>query len=198
MKSLVGLCFCLLIAFAACAAEADKNPGVLVYGGGDSEISGWAISTDLPAGWKPDCCTQAKAIGVNLVLYQGEWTGNPERVMLLNIWTAKAPTLDADFQNDRKQYLVSYPTAKETAFPIANAYKLACLGSIYQKDDHEDDVVVFCEPDKASGIRLSWSMLIAENDPERQEVLAAFKQVVEQSMYMKYEDRTGKRPRSNK
>ncbi|MBD8881456.1 hypothetical protein IHE49_13295 [Rhodanobacter sp. 7MK24] len=192
MKSLIGLCFSLLIPFTACGAGVDKNPGVLVYGGGDGEIPGWAIFTDLPMGWTPDCCAHAKAIGVNLALYKGEWTGRPERVMLLNIWTARAPTLSADFQKDRQRYRTSYPAAKDVAFPVANTHKLACLGSLYQRDDHKDDVVVFCEPDKASRIRLSWSMLIAADDPERQQVLAAFKQVVEQSMYMKYQDGTGK------
>lgn len=199
MKSLIGLCFFLLIPFAACGAGVDKDPGVLVYGGGNGEIPGWAIFTDLPTGWMSDCCTRAKAIGVNLVLYKGEWTGKPEKVILLNVWTAKAPTLSVDFQRDRKQYLTSYPTAKEAAFPIANTHKLACLGSIYQRDDNKDDVVVFCEPDRASHIRLSWSMLIAGNDPERQEVLVEFKRVVEQSLYMKYEDGTGKQlSQSNK
>jgi len=72
------------------------------------------------AGWNKDCCTYAKAIGVNLVLYQGEWTGKPERVMVLNVWPAKLPTLAAEVDEDRQHYLQSDTHGKAEAFAVTN------------------------------------------------------------------------------
>jgi len=51
---------------------------------------------------------------------------------------------------------------------------------------------VFCDPGKATGIHLSWSMTIAAGDPARVDALARFTEVVEKSLYMRYEDATGK------
>lgn len=158
---------------------------VLVYGGQDAP--GWAITTELPAGWNKDCCTYAKAIGVNLVLYQGEWTGKPERVMVLNVWPAKLPTLAAEVDEDRQHYLQSDAHGKAAPFPVASPRAITCQGVFYQGSDHIDDAVVFCDPGKASGVRYSWSMTVSDTDPNRQTLLATFKRVVEQSVYMKYE-----------
>lgn len=182
----------LLISFASQAAGAAKDSSVMVYGKADGKAPGWAITTDVPNGWTQDCCLYAKAIGVNLVLYKGDWTGKPERVMVLNVWPAKLATLDAELQEDRKQYLQHDPAGKVSSFAVSNEAKLACQGVLYQGSDHEDDAVVFCDPGKATGVRLSWSMTIAANDVDKQDVLALFKGVVEKSSYMKYEDSTGK------
>lgn len=158
---------------------------VMVYGGQDGP--GWAIATELPAGWNDDCCTYAKAIGVNLVLYQGEWTGKPERVMVLNVWPAKLPTLAAEVDEDRQHYLQSDAHGKADAFPVTNPRAITCQGVLYRGSDHIDDAVVFCDPGKQSGVRYSWSMTVNEADPNRQTLLATFKRVVEQSGYMKHE-----------
>lgn len=158
---------------------------VMVYGGQDAP--GWAITTELPSGWNKDCCTYAKAIGVNLVLYQGEWTGKPERVMVLNVWPARLPTLAAEVDEDRQHYLQSDTHGKADAFLVANPRVITCQGVLYRGSDHIDDAVVFCDPGKASGVRYSWSMTVSETDPNRQALLATFKRVVEQSVYMKYE-----------
>jgi site-specific DNA-adenine methylase len=53
----------------------------------------------------------------------------------------------------------------------------------YEGTDHKDDVVVFCDPGLASGIRFSWSMTLAHDDKQKDELLALFRRVVEQSSY---------------
>jgi hypothetical protein len=52
-----------------------------------------------------DCCTYASAIGVNYVLYQGDWTGKPDRVIVLNVWPSKLPSLDVELQDDQQALL---------------------------------------------------------------------------------------------
>jgi hypothetical protein len=148
----------------------------------DGNAPGWSIATKSPPGWTADCCKYAQAIGVNLVLYQGDWTGNPEQVMVLNVWPRKLPSLDAEWKADQAHYLKGDSRATVGVFPIASK-TLACHGVQYQGTDHIDDLVVFCEPAKASGIRLSWSMTVAANDPRRPALTALFTQVVEASVY---------------
>lgn len=168
-----------------CAKSTDAQ-GVMVYGKADGKAPGWAISTELPKGWMQDCCTYAAGIGVNLVLYQGEWTGKPERVMVLNVWPAQRPTLAAEIQDDRQHYLQSDPHGRADGFAVANPSAISCQGVFYQGSDHLDDVVVFCDPGKASGIRYSWSMTLGATDPNRQALLDTFRQVVRHSSYMAY------------
>ena len=176
------LCVSMLVPLAI----ADDAKGVMVYGKADGNAPGWAITTDALPGWTQDCCKYANAIGVNLVLYQGDWTGNPDRVIVLNVWPAKLSSLDAELQDDRKYYLKVDPAGKMSLFPVIDPKAIECRGVLYQGADHVDDVVVFCDPGKVSGIRYSWSMTIAATDPQRQPMLDAFKQVVEHSTYMKY------------
>ncbi|WP_266170628.1 hypothetical protein [Dyella subtropica] len=183
--------FLLALASMAQAGEASGEKTAMIYGKPDGAVPGWSIVTLVPQGWTQDCCQYAKAIGVNLVLYRGEWTGEPNRVMVLNVWPQKLPTLAAEWQDDKKHYLQRDPAAKVSAFAVNNP-KMACQGGLYQGTDHMDDVVVFCDPGKAAGIHLSWSMTVAANDASRGEVLERFKRVVEQSIYMKYEP--GHRP----
>jgi hypothetical protein len=73
-----------------------------------------------------------------------------------------------------------------SAFPV-NGTAMSCDGVLYQGSDHMDDAVVFCDPGKATGIRLSWSMTVAAKDPQRASVLALLRQVVQQSTYAKYQ-----------
>jgi hypothetical protein len=159
---------------------------VLVHGKIDGNAPAWSISTDLPKGWTQDCCTYAATIGASLVLYQGAWTGKPERVMVLNVWPAKLPTLDAELQDDRQHYLQSDTHGKANPFPLKNPRAIACQGVLYQGSDHIDDVVVFCDPGKKSGIRYSWSMTFSAADPNRRALVDTFKQVVQDSVYMTY------------
>ena len=186
-RRLLILLLCTLAPLAS-AKQADGQ-GVLVYGKADGQVPAWAIRTQLPAGWTDDCCKYAAAIGVNLVLYRGEWTGKPERVMVLNVWTAKSPTLAAEIQDDRQHYLHSDPHGKADAFPVASPSSIACKGVLYHGSDHVDDAVVFCDPGKASGIRYSWSMTVEASDPDRRQLLDAFKQVVQHSAYQAYAQR---------
>ncbi|HUB92060.1 MAG TPA: hypothetical protein VMA74_20220 [Dyella sp.] len=178
----------LLLSVLAPWASAKSVPaqGVVVHGNADGNTPGWTISTHLPNGWTHDCCMYARGIGVNLVLYQGEWTGKPERVMVLNVWPAKQPTLAMEMQDDRQHYLQSDPHGKANGFPVTSPRAMACQGVLYQGSDHLDDVVVFCDPGKASGIRYSWSMTVSATDPQRQALLDTFKQVVQHSSYTTY------------
>ena len=181
------LCLMLLTVAAIVQAAVPPSPeatGVEASGKPDGAIPGWTIATSAPAGWTADCCTYAKAIGVDFVIYQGDWTGEPDRVMVLNVWPRKLPTLAAEWQADQKHYLQHDPRAKVVAFPVSNS-AMDCHGLLYQGTDHIDDAVVFCDPGKAAGIRFSWSMTVAADDAQRQHVTELFLQVIEKSAYMK-------------
>jgi hypothetical protein len=179
----------MLACFAAPAAQhADRD--VLVYGKADRGVPGWALLADAPAGWTADCCTYARAIGVNLVMYRGEWTGNPERVMVLNVWPRKLATLGEELAADRKQYLRRDPAAKAGRFPVRHR-SMQCEATVYEGTDRFDDVVVFCDPGRATGIRLSWSMTLADADPQRRALLEDFMRVVVGAIYMRHQDATG-------
>ena len=171
---------------AATAATQGEAKTVTVSGGADESVPGWSIVTVPPAGWTSDCCQYARAIGVNLVIYQGDWTGNPDRVMVLNVWPRKLPSLKAERAADQASYVKKDPQAVVSAFPV-NGTAMTCDGVLYQGSDHMDDAVVFCDPGKATGIRLSWSMTVAAKDPQRASVLALLRQVVQQSTYAKYQ-----------
>ncbi len=152
-------------------------------GARDGKVPAWTITAVAPPGWTADCCTYAKAIGVNFVLYQGEWTGEPDRVMVLNVWPRKLPTFTAEWQTDRTHYLKRDPLAKVVAFPLVHP-ALPCHGLLYQGTDHIDDIVVFCDAGKTGGVRFSWSMTVAADDPLRAQVTTAFQQVVTGSRYV--------------
>jgi hypothetical protein len=177
-----GLLLLLVMSVAQAASAGDK--GVMVYGQADRGVPGWAILADLPDGWTQDCCMYAKAIGVNLVLYKGEWTGEPDRVMVLNVWPSKLSSLEAELQDDRHHYLDRDPKGKVSELAVDNK-SMACRGVLYEGTDHKDDAVVFCDPGLATGIRFSWSMTLAHDDAQRQDLLALFRQVAGQSQYMK-------------
>ena len=176
----------VLLATVVLQARAE---GVIAYGKVDGNAPGWGISTSTPAGWTADCCQYARAIGVNLVMYRGEWTGEPDQVIVLNVWPRKLPTLEAEWQDDRKHYLQRDPAGKFQPFAVQTGKSMTCNGSLYQGSDHVDDVVVFCDPGEPTGIRLSWSMTLAANTANRQQALDQFRQVVEHSSYMVYEDK---------
>lgn len=174
----------MLMAGAAMAAQPTSNV-VDAHGVPDGNVPGWTIHTIAPDGWTKDCCTYASAISVNYVLYQGDWTGKPDRVIVLNVWPSKLPSLDAELQDDRKHYVQVDPAGTVSAYPIKNP-SMACQGVMYTGSDHVNDVVVFCDPGKAAGIRYSWSMTVGQGDPQSQAALGAFNQVVEHSTYVKY------------
>ncbi len=177
--------WCLLLmgfAIAAHAANENGQKTVVVQGKQDRDVPAWTLRTGQPDGWTQDCCMYAQAIGVNLVLYKGEWTGDPERVMVLNVWPSKLSSLEAEVQDDRHRYLNRDPAGKAGVFALGNT-AMPCRGVLYEGTDHKDDVVVFCDPGLATGIRLSWSMTLAHDDANKSELLAAFRRVVEQSRY---------------
>ncbi|RDS82632.1 hypothetical protein [Dyella psychrodurans] len=184
MRVLV-LCIGMLLYAGVSLAAGPVGTSVEAHGAADGNVPGWTISTTAPAGWTKDCCTYASAIGVNYVLYQGEWTGKPDRVMVLNVWPSKLPTLDDELQGDRKHYLQADPAGKVDVFAVSNPH-MPCRGVVYSGSDHVDDIVVFCDPGQVAGVRYSWSMTVAESDPMRQPLLDAFKHVVEQSNYAKF------------
>ena len=172
----------LLSGMVTLASAVTTDAGVLAHGARDGAAPAWAISVDTPAGWTRDCCMYARAIGVDAVLYQGEWSGKPQRVMVLNVWPRKLATLAAEVQADRKRYLQLDPAGKTSSFVVHNP-GMPCEASVYEGSDHIDDVLVFCDPGRASGIRLSWSMSFDDNEPTRRALLDAFMQVVVASHY---------------
>jgi hypothetical protein len=174
----------LLMVGTAMAAQPSSNV-VDAHGVPDGSVPGWTINSLAPSGWTKDCCTYASAIGVNYVLYQGDWTGKPDRVIVLNVWPSKLPTLDAELQDDLKHYLQVDPAGKVSAFPVKNP-SMSCQGVMYTGSDHVNDVVVFCDPGKMAGIRYSWSMTIGQGDTQTHAALDAFRQVVEHSTYATY------------
>jgi hypothetical protein len=169
------------------AAPAQADSGVMVYGKADGDIPGWTVLADKLPGWTADCCMYARAIGVNLVMYQGEWTGKPERVIVLNVWPAKRHSLEDEVAADRKQYLQRDPAARSATFRIPHA-KMTCDAIAYEGTDHFDDVVVFCDPGPATGVRISWSMTLAAGDPERKALLDGFMKVAANASYLRYQD----------
>jgi hypothetical protein len=182
----------LLLLLTVTSTQATEPPSaspdgktVVAYGKSDGAVPGWSIVSVLPSGWTADCCQYAKAIGVNLVLYKGDWTGDPERVMVLNVWPSKLPTLAAEWKADQTHYLKRDPRAKVAAFALKHP-SMPCHGVLYQGTDHIDDVVVFCDPGKVAGVRLSWSMTVAADDKQREQVMVMFRDVVEKSVYKTY------------
>lgn len=194
MEAVRRLLFLLIAAWTplACFATDQAEPsegdrGVMVYGKADGDIPGWTVLADKPAGWTVDCCMYARAIGVNLVMYQGEWTGKPERVIVLNVWPAKQPKLDDEVAVDRKKYLQRDPGARSEVFGIPQS-KMKCDAIAYEGTDHFDDVVVFCDPGRETGIYLSWSMTLAAGDPQRRALLDGFMKVAANASYLRYQD----------
>lgn len=169
------------------AQAATPTDHLLAHGARDGDAPAWAIAVDTPAGWTRDCCTYAQAIGVNAVVYQGEWSGKPQRVMVLNVWPRKLPGLAAEVQADRTRYLQHDPAGKVTSFAVHHP-GMPCEASVYQGSDHIDDVLVFCDPGEASGVRFSWSMAFDDADPTRRALLDAFMQVVVASRYQRYQE----------
>ncbi len=178
--------FCLLalLSLATTVGATPEDAGVLAHGARDGHVPAWAIAADTPVGWTRDCCLYARAIGVDAVLYQGQWSGKPQRVMVLNVWPRKLASLAAEVAADRKRYLQLDPAGKVTGFVVHHP-DMPCQASVYQGSDHIDDVLVFCDPGRASGIRLSWSMSFDDSDPTRRALLDAFMQVVVASRYRK-------------
>ncbi|WP_254423816.1 hypothetical protein [Rhodanobacter sp. C03] len=173
-----------LFAFVGLAQAAKPADNALAQGARDGNAPAWAIAVVSPTGWTRDCCTYAKAIGVDAVLYQGEWTGKPQRVMVLNVTPRRLSTLGMEVQADRKHFLQADPAAKVTGLTVKHPV-MPCEATVYQGSDHVDDVVVFCDPGKDSGIRLSWSMTFDDADPLRRVLLDDFMQVVMASRYQR-------------
>ena len=177
---LLVLTTCFAVAHAAAPAD-----DVLAHGVADAGAPAWAVAVASPEGWTRDCCTYARAIGVDAVLYRGEWSGKPQQVMVLNVTARKLPTLDAEVQADRKRYLQRDSAGKVSGFMVRNP-TMPCAATVYQGSDHVDDVVVFCDPGKRSGVRLSWSMAFDASDPARQSLLDDFMRVVIAARYLPY------------
>ena len=173
-----------LCAFAALAQAAGKDDDVLARGARDGNAPAWAIAVATPAGWTRDCCTYARAIGVDAVLYRGEWSGKPQQVMVLNVWPRQLSTLADEVQADRKRYLQHDPAGKVSGFAVRHP-TMPCEASVYQGSDRIDDVLVFCDPGAASGVRLSWSMAFDDAAPARRALLDDFMRVVVASRWTK-------------
>ncbi len=176
----------LLLGFCAAVANGTGKDDVLARGARDGNAPAWAIAVASPPGWTRDCCTYAQAIGVNAVLYQGQWSGKPQRVMVLNVWPRTLPSLAAEVQADRKRYLELDPAGKASSFSVRHP-GMPCEASVYEGSDHVDDVLVFCDPGQASGIRYSWSMAFDAGDPTRRALLDDFMRVVMASHYQRAE-----------
>ncbi|AND69907.1 hypothetical protein ATSB10_24530 [Dyella thiooxydans] len=171
------LAVALLLAGPALAGEP-----VVASGQADGATAAWTLMARTPDGWTADCCTYARAIGVDAVVYRGEWSGEPQRVMVLNAWPAKLPSLDAELAADRSGYLHRDPTGRALSLPIAHP-SMHCAANVYEGSDRVDDMVVFCDPGKASGIRFSWSMTLAADDGQRRALLDELLAVVRSTVY---------------
>jgi hypothetical protein len=174
-----------LLLVAGTAAAASPANDVLAHGARDGDVPAWSIAVATPPGWTRDCCLYARAIGVDAVLYRGEWTGKPQRVMVLNVWPRQLPTMADELQADHKRYLQLDPAGKVSGFAVRHR-SMICEATVYQGSDHIDDVLVFCDPGKDSGIRLSWSMTVDDNDPQRRALLDDFMRVVVATRYAPY------------
>ncbi len=179
LLGLLGLLGCNAVAFAQASPAA---AGVQAHGLRDGNAPAWTITAPAPIGWTVDCCVYARAIGVNVVLYRGEWTGKPQRVMVLNVWPRKLPTLAAEVASDRKRYGQLDPAGASSSFPL-HQRAMACTASMHEGSDHINDVLVFCDPGGASGIRLSWSMSLDAADPATAVLLEDFMRVVAGTQY---------------
>ncbi|HET6804249.1 MAG TPA: hypothetical protein VFH59_02260 [Frateuria sp.] len=173
MRQLLGS---LLMVCAGGAVAADVPGEAIARGRPDGDVPGWTIRAPAPAGWTADCCTYARGVGVDLVIYHGEWTGEPDRVMVLNVWPRKLASLDAELDADRRHYLQRDPAAKVGRFPVHHR-GMPCEAQVFEGSDQVDDAVVFCDPGKASGVRLSWSVSFRDTDPRRAALLDAFMRV---------------------
>lgn len=173
-------------AVLAHAGGADSGPGggALAHGARDGDAPAWAVTVDAPSGWIRDCCTYARAIGVDAVLYQGEWSGKPQRVIVLNVTSRKLTNLADEVRADRRRYRQLDPAAKLTPLTVRHR-TMPCQATTYQGSDHIDDVVVLCDPGKASGVRLSWSVSFDDGDPSRCALLDDFMRVVLTSRYLR-------------
>jgi len=171
-----------LLSCAAAAVTPATADGTLAQGARDGDVPAWTILAATPAGWTRDCCTYARAIGVDAVLYRGEWSGEPQRVMVLNVWPRALPSLDDDVQADRQRYRQHDPAGKVDGFVVRHP-SMRCEASIYQGSDRIDDVLVFCEPPASSGVRLSWSMTLDADDASRRALLDDFMRVVVGTRY---------------
>jgi hypothetical protein len=180
VRRLAGVLLGLILGVAAYAAEAPR--AAVAQGQPDGAIPGWTVHAPAPAGWTADCCIYARAIGVNLVIYRGEWTGEPDRVMVLNVWPRKLASLDAELDADRKHYLQRDPAAKSARFALRHR-GMPCQAQVFEGSDGIDDAVVFCDPGQAAGTRLSWSMSFHDADPQRAALLGDFMRVVVGTTY---------------
>lgn len=167
----------LMLASQALAAER-----VVASGRADGNVPAWTVSARAPDGWTADCCTYARAIGVDAVVYRGEWSGEPQRVMVLNVWPARLASLDDELTADRTHYLHRDPAGRVLALPIAHP-TMRCAANVYEGSDRLDDMVVFCDPGKASGVRLSWSMTLAADDDQRRALLEELLALVRSTSY---------------
>jgi hypothetical protein len=184
MRALLAVALLATPILASHAADAAPGKVVTAHGEPDGSVPGWNVNATPPAGWTADCCQYAKAIGVNLVMYQGDWTGDPDRVMVLNVWPSKLPSLADEWKADQAHYRKRDPLAKVSTFALKHS-SLPCHGVLYEGTDHMDDIVVFCDPGKDAGVRLSWSMSVAADDPQRAQVTALFRDVVEHATFAK-------------
>jgi hypothetical protein len=169
------------LASLSLASAADTVPAQ-AHGVADGTVPAWTIRTQAPAGWTQDNDNVARWIGAPLTLYQGKWDGKPERVIVLNVWPRQLPSLTDEWGADQKQVLQRDPKAVIAPLALGKT-ALNCRGFVYHGSDQIDDALAFCEPDAASGIRLSWSMAVATGDPAHAQLLAHFLRVVEASRY---------------
>lgn len=172
----------LLALLLLLAGPSYADQSILASGARDGAMPAWTVTSVGPNGWTADCCTYARAIGVSAVVYRGEWTGEPQRVMVLNVWPAKLPSLESELAADRTRYHQHDPAGRATTLVIAHP-RMRCAANVYEGSDHLDDMVVFCDPDQTSGVRLSWSMTLAANEPQRRALLDALLHVVGSTTY---------------
>ena len=164
-------------------AHAATPVAIRAEGAPDGKVPGWSITAQAPSDWTADCCTYARAIGVYQVVYRGEWSGNPQRVMVLNVWPNKQARLRAEITADAAAYRKRDARGQVRAFAVAHP-TMQCEGQAYAGSDRIDDVVVFCDPGGKAGARLSWSMSFNADDAQRKALLQSLMQVVLSTRYV--------------
>jgi len=159
VAALKAFLLCLALACVASSAAAQSTgSGTIVYGGDASD--GWAFTVSAPPGWILDCCEHTTELNANLLAFPENWDGQePDRVMVLTVWSKETADVDADWQADAIDYFAHFPGLTSiTYFPQVK--DATCVSANYASADHISDYVVFCDPGNDWTYRFAWSMSV--------------------------------------
>jgi hypothetical protein len=180
MRNGLLLLVCALVttnSYAQIKHDDDGGSGTIVYGG-SKDGDGWAFVVSAPSGWQFDCCNLARQRHANLLVFPDEWDGaNPDRVMVLTVWSKDVADIDADWEADAKAYATKFPGVKSENFSVS-AKNATCRSAVYSGTDHVRDYVVFCDSGGNLNYRFGWSMSLHVDETDVARTEAAFRQTV--------------------